>query len=211
MLTSAPAVRVDVILSDSASRRYRDGPAGTRCVVVSSGDTISGDVKLAVAGGKRFEHQGVRIELRGVVEARGEKAPHDFLMLVTELAPAGACSGVSSLPFSFDRPVLAHDSYDGTIARVRYCLRAIATTKGSFGASAVTQELPFFVQNVGAPPSTGGAGADAVALAGGPNSSVKLEVGIEDCLHIEFEYNRTRYHLQEVVCVCESSGALPYS
>ena len=31
------------------------------------------------------------------------------------------------------------------------------------------------------------------------DSSVKLEVGIEDCLHIEFEYDRIRYHLQDVV------------
>lgn len=31
------------------------------------------------------------------------------------------------------------------------------------------------------------------------DSSVKLEVGIEDCLHIEFEYDRTRYHLGDVV------------
>lgn len=28
---------------------------------------------------------------------------------------------------------------------------------------------------------------------------MKLEVGIEDCLHIEFEYDRTRYHLSDVV------------
>eukprot|EP01126_Amoeba_proteus_P019189 TRINITY_DN1982_c0_g1_i8.p1 TRINITY_DN1982_c0_g1~~TRINITY_DN1982_c0_g1_i8.p1 ORF type:complete len:205 (-),score=43.42 TRINITY_DN1982_c0_g1_i8:44-658(-) len=26
-----------------------------------------------------------------------------------------------------------------------------------------------------------------------------MEVGIEDCLHIEFEYERTRYHLQDVI------------
>lgn len=25
------------------------------------------------------------------------------------------------------------------------------------------------------------------------NSSIKMEVGIEDCLHIEFEYNRSKY------------------
>lgn len=28
------------------------------------------------------------------------------------------------------------------------------------------------------------------------NSSIKMEVGIEDCLHIEFEYNRSKYHLK---------------
>ena len=25
------------------------------------------------------------------------------------------------------------------------------------------------------------------------NYSIKMEVGIEDCLHIEFEYNRSKY------------------
>ena len=26
-----------------------------------------------------------------------------------------------------------------------------------------------------------------------------MQVGIEDCLHIEFEYNKSRYHLRDVV------------
>merc|ERR1712146_313595 len=31
------------------------------------------------------------------------------------------------------------------------------------------------------------------------NNSLKMEVGIEDCLHIEFEYDRSKYHLKDVV------------
>ena len=31
------------------------------------------------------------------------------------------------------------------------------------------------------------------------NNSIKMEVGIEDCLHIEFEYNHSKYHLKDVV------------
>lgn len=27
------------------------------------------------------------------------------------------------------------------------------------------------------------------------NNSIKMEVGIEDCLHIEFEYNKSKYVL----------------
>ena len=27
------------------------------------------------------------------------------------------------------------------------------------------------------------------------NNSIKMEVGIEDCLHIEFEYNKSKYAL----------------
>eukprot|EP00971_Amphidinium_carterae_P209932 4164240-Amphidinium_carterae.1 len=31
------------------------------------------------------------------------------------------------------------------------------------------------------------------------NSTIKMEVGIEDCLHIEFEYDRAKYHMKDVV------------
>ena len=31
------------------------------------------------------------------------------------------------------------------------------------------------------------------------NNSIKMEVGIEDCLHIEFEYDKAKYFLKDVV------------
>lgn len=31
------------------------------------------------------------------------------------------------------------------------------------------------------------------------NNSLKMEVGIEDSLHIEFEYNKSKYHLKDVI------------
>ena len=34
----------------------------------------------------------------------------------------------------------------------------------------------------------------------GINEPIKMEVGIEDCLHIEFEYERRCYHLRDVIC-----------
>ncbi|KAL6500961.1 Vacuolar protein sorting-associated protein 26B [Orobanche minor] len=42
-----------------------------------------------------------------------------------------------------------------------------------------------YVQNFISPPSI--------------NNSIKMEVGIEDCLHIEFEYNKSKYHLKDVI------------
>ncbi len=29
-----------------------------------------------------------------------------------------------------------------------------------------------------------------------PSQGIKMEVGIEDCLHIEFEFDKQKYHLQ---------------
>jgi len=28
---------------------------------------------------------------------------------------------------------------------------------------------------------------------------MKMEVGIEDCLHIDFEYNKSFYHLKDII------------
>lgn len=34
---------------------------------------------------------------------------------------------------------------------------------------------------------------------GETNSVIKMDVGIEDCLHIEFEYSKSKYHLKDVI------------
>jgi vacuolar protein sorting-associated protein 26 len=60
----------------------------------------------------------------------------------------------------------------------------------------ITQNFRFWVRNVQAPPEV--------------NNSIKMEVGIEDCLHIEFEYAKSKYSLKARarallrfgVCVC---------
>merc|ERR1712028_321483 len=39
-------------------------------------------------------------------------------------------------------------------------------------------------------------------------NSIKMEVGIEDCLHIEFEYNKTK-HMELNIVKRESSGSGP--
>ena len=47
------------------------------------------------------------------------------------------------------------------------------------------KETDLWVQNLGTAPEI--------------NNSIKMEVGIEDCLHIEFEYNKAKYHLKDIV------------
>jgi vacuolar protein sorting-associated protein 26 len=50
----------------------------------------------------------------------------------------------------------------------------------------VSQEFRFLVRNTETPPRL-------------DNPGIKMEVGIEDCLHIEFEYAKAKYHLKDVV------------
>jgi vacuolar protein sorting-associated protein 26 len=32
-----------------------------------------------------------------------------------------------------------------------------------------------------------------------PSNPIKLEVGIEECLHIEFEYTKSKFHLKDIL------------
>jgi vacuolar protein sorting-associated protein 26 len=49
----------------------------------------------------------------------------------------------------------------------------------------IQKEKDVWVQIIGTPPQE--------------NQAIKMEVGIEDCLHIEFEYERRVYHLNDTI------------
>lgn len=51
--------------------------------------------------------------------------------------------------------------------------------------SNITKELDIWVHNYQKPPEI--------------NNSIKMEVGIEDCLHIEFEYNKSKYVIHMLI------------
>jgi vacuolar protein sorting-associated protein 26 len=74
--------------------------------------------------------------------------------------------------------VLVHENYSGTNARLRYFARASVVRTG-YTNSTITRDADFMVRSIRPK-------AHPV-----PDSSVRLEVGIEDCLHIEFAYDRT--------------------
>eukprot|EP00208_Stichococcus_sp_RCC1054_P007891 CAMPEP_0206152146 /NCGR_PEP_ID=MMETSP1473-20131121/39179_1 /ASSEMBLY_ACC=CAM_ASM_001109 /TAXON_ID=1461547 /ORGANISM="Stichococcus sp, Strain RCC1054" /LENGTH=516 /DNA_ID=CAMNT_0053549703 /DNA_START=223 /DNA_END=1773 /DNA_ORIENTATION=- len=148
-------------------------------------DSIVGDVKATPIPGKKADHLGIRVQLIGQIELASERGhPTDFLSLARELAPAGDLRQQAVLPFEFKSVEMEHDSYKGLQVRLRYLLRV--TISRNYGAS-VVRDFPFWVRNyqpVDPSPSL---------------APVKMEVGIEDCLHIEFEYMRGRYHLQDTV------------
>ena len=51
--------------------------------------------------------------------------------------------------------------------------------------SSISKEFDFAVQKIQEAPEV--------------NNELKMEVGIEDCLHIEFEYDRSKYYLKDVI------------
>lgn len=146
--------------------------------------TVAGNVHVTLGkSGKKVEHIGMKIELIGQIELLYDRGnPYEFTSLVRELEPPGELTSTKSYPFEFANVEKNHESYSGNNVRLRYFLRVKISRQYS---SNIIKSLDFAVQNVGVEPEI--------------NSPIKMEVGIEDCLHIEFEYNQAKYHLQDVV------------
>jgi vacuolar protein sorting-associated protein 26 len=107
---------------------------------------------------------------------------YEFTSLLREFEGPGILSEKKTFEFEFPQVEKQFESYNGINVRLRYFLKFTMTR--SF-ASNITKELDLWVNNFADYPDI--------------NNSIKMEVGIEGCLHIEFEYNRSKYHLKDVI------------
>ena len=73
--------------------------------------------------------------------------------------------------FQFNRVEKQFESYNGIVIKLRYYINVVINRN----YNRITKEEEFIVANVGTEPDT--------------NRPIKMEVGIEECLHIEFEFN----------------------
>lgn len=150
-------------------------------------DPVKGSVSIDIKG-KPLAHLGIKIELIGQIELLYDRTnPHQFINQVCELEPAGELSANRTYEFEFNCDRKEHnkqyETFRGNNVNLRYFVRVQITR--SFSSSNVTVYKDFAVQNI----------SPAVEV----NNTIKMEVGIEDCLHIEFEYNKTKYDLNGIV------------
>ncbi|GMN47088.1 hypothetical protein TIFTF001_016270 [Ficus carica] len=148
-----------------------------------SQENIVGEVNIEPIPGKNLEHNGVKIELLGQIELYFDRGNfYDFTSLVRELDVPGELYEKKKYPFEFSTVEMPHESYNGVNVRLRYILKV--TISRNY-VSNIVECQDFVVRNYTPLPSV--------------NNSIKMEVGIEDCLHIEFEYNKSKYHLKDVI------------
>jgi len=154
---------------------------GTMLVPVYPGSApISGTVVIRT--NKPVEHIGIKIEHFGVAELLYDRSKQEFSSIVRELAPPGVLSGKDELTFAFKNVEKPYESYEGINVNLRYFVRVTITRSYN---SNITKEKHFWIQRPVIVPEI--------------NNHIKMEVGIEDCLHIEFEYNKSKYHLNDIV------------
>jgi len=187
-LFSTPVAAL-INLDDAATRpkvtvKYKKG-SSEDLYRFTNHDNVRGTVCFVPKDGKRVEHLGIRVQLIGQIETPADHGDHfEFISLQCTLAEAGAIEGRGvTLPFEFLHADMVNESYNGTSVRLRYFLRA-TMFRGGFSSN-VVKDMDIWVVNYDKPPQM--------------NNTIKMEVGIEECLHIEFEYTKSKYHLKDVI------------
>jgi len=177
---------LELVFDDIENRKHLDiqtDNATEKLPLYIGNESVKGVAKVLPKEGKKLEHQGIVLELIGQIEMFYERGnSYEFLTLSKELAAPGELTEKKEFEFDFADAEKQYESYNGINVRLRYFVRL--TVKRGL-VSNVTLEKDLWVhifQNI---PEI--------------NNSIKMEVGIEDCLHIEFEYNRSKYHLKDVI------------
>lgn len=181
------SAEVDIVLDGQESRKTaevktEDGKK-ERYYLYYDGETVSGKVNISLKkAGSKMEHQGIKIEFIGQIELYYDRGNHhEFTSLVKELARPGELTQSTSYSFEFLQVEKPYETYTGANVRLRYFLRVTIVKR----LSDSVKEQDIAVHTLSQYPEM--------------NSSIKMEVGIEDCLHIEFEYNKSKYHLKDVI------------
>jgi vacuolar protein sorting-associated protein 26 len=107
---------------------FADDKNGTR--VFGRNDAVRGTVTVEVAGGKKLEHLGIKIELIGQIELLYDRnGQYEFTSLVRELEGPGELNGSQSYLFDFSSVDKQYESYDGVNVRLRCIAICTATTE----------------------------------------------------------------------------------
>ena len=198
-------VDIDIILEDADDRTMIDMKLDKgrreKAPLYMDGESVKGGVTIRPKDGKRLEHTGIKVQFIGTIgtslcastvqiqtltnwitEMFFDRGNHyEFLSLGQELAAPGDLQHPQTFDFNFKNVEKQYESYNGINVRLRYFVRVTVSRR----MADVIREKDIWVYSYRIPPET--------------NSSIKMDVGIEDCLHIEFEYSKSKYHLKDVI------------
>lgn len=197
--TTNPTITFKFSDAENRARKFvkvQGGESEWQLVYLGS-ESVRGTIEIATPNGKKIEHQGIKVERIGQIEMIGDRlsSPTKFTQLVKLLDSAGVLQGSKHYPFEFhaENPF---ESYSGMNVRLRYFLKVTVSRK----YNNYSREVDFAIENpqkvTDAVPHQN---SSHLVNNSAMSNPIKMEVGIEECLHIEFEYDRDRYHLKDVI------------
>lgn len=172
--------------------------------VYSNGDIVNGTVTIDIKPGTSIPHNGIYVECIGeintlhndsitttpsstITTSKKHTSTGDQFCLQKKLLCSSDILLVSrTYEFLFKNMDMEQSSYTGTNIELIYYVRVYIQLKNN---SLIEYKQLYRVENT----------CDIQSIPNsGPEPPVSMEVGIEDCLHLEFNYYKTQYYLNDI-------------
>ena len=151
--------------------------------IYTSQEPITVNVALTPVELAAFEHLGVELSLIGEIVNFESKCASYFLSKRVELLKEGALSKPTSIVHSFRGVDFVYESYNGEHFSVMYYIQ-VRITRKVFSSVKVFNKY-FIVQHV----------QDVPLIIG----NCRMEIGMSDKLHMEYELFENKFHLNDVI------------
>ena len=158
----------------------------TRLPVLYDLEDVKGKVQINLPNSKPFEHKGIKIEIIGAIEGvKDKKDSLKFLNSSNELQNIGILTQPSTtFDFNFPSVKKPYETCRGNIKNVRYTIKVTIETK--------LRKLPTEIEFAVIKP-------EAPEVLQTNNQPIKLEVGIEDWLHLIFDVSSRNFGLKDII------------
>ena len=149
-------------------------------------EKVSGKIIINCSQCRDFEHKGIHLELLGIIEnITDPKDIFKFLSLNSDIESFGILKNeINTFQFDFKKVQKQYESYRGEARNIKYILRLSIDTK----FKTLIYEKEFLVMN-----------KRPKSILNKNNKPIKIEVGIEDSLHLIFQLNSTNYSINDIL------------
>ena len=169
---TTPQLDIEIAFSDESNRKtYFSKESNQTLPIYFDGETVSGRVQLRTR--QKVDHQGVKIDFIGLIQQQNDKT--QFTLLSQPVLGPGVLVASTAVDFEFKNVEKQFESYVGINVVLKYFVRVVVSRR----LTDLVKERLIWVYGYKLPVEI--------------NSNIKMEVGIEDCLHIEFEYNKNKF------------------
>jgi len=151
--------------------------------VYSNGSDVEGHIEIHIPNGiPSLDYAEISVYLVGHVVAA--QLDHDEVFLSHKLtikSMPGTLTESTSFDYKFKAPDMELDSYYGHLFQCRYFIRALVHRTGKMFGSNIKTDHDFCVMNL-----------QKVVQ----KQPVTMQVGVDDCLHIRFDYNNVNIPME---------------
>lgn len=148
-------------------------------------ESVNGKVIINLGNTRKFEHKGIKLELMGIIQGtRDAKDVLKFISLTQDLETQGTLTtDVNNYQFKFQNVQKQYETYRGVAKNVKYLLRLTIEAR----LKTIHYDQEFAVIN-----------PEPISVLQTDNQPIKLEVGIEDWLHLVFEVDSRHFGLKDI-------------